>query len=75
MSYLSNELDTITENEVLLTSNRINLYSLDLFTDEMDGRQGIIDLSIALYPKQSEDDSDHVYICHFLHISDHAVVT
>ncbi|EFX77264.1 hypothetical protein DAPPUDRAFT_213473 [Daphnia pulex] len=28
----------------------------------MDGRQGIIDLSIALYPKLSEDDSDQVYI-------------
>ncbi|XP_046657711.1 multiple C2 and transmembrane domain-containing protein-like [Daphnia pulicaria] len=41
-----------------LELNKINLYSLDLFTDEMDGRQGIIDLSIALYPKLSEDDSD-----------------
>nr|CAH0111794.1 unnamed protein product [Daphnia galeata] len=42
-----------------LELNKINLYSLDLFTDEMDGRQGIIDLSIALYPKLSEDDCDH----------------
>lgn len=41
--------------------NRVNLYSLDLFADDMDGRQGIIDLSIGLYPKMTEDDGDQVF--------------
>uniref|UniRef100_A0A0P5T207 Multiple C2 and transmembrane domain-containing protein n=1 Tax=Daphnia magna TaxID=35525 RepID=A0A0P5T207_9CRUS len=41
-----------------LELNKVNLYSLDLFADDMDGRQGIIDLSIGLYPKITEDDGD-----------------
>ncbi|XP_057381263.1 multiple C2 and transmembrane domain-containing protein-like [Daphnia carinata] len=41
-----------------LELNKVNLYSLDLFADDTDGRQGIIDLSIGLYPKISEDDGD-----------------
>ncbi|KAK4014704.1 multiple C2 and transmembrane domain-containing protein isoform X2 [Daphnia magna] len=41
-----------------LELNKVNLYSLDLFADDMDGRQGIIDLSIGLYPKMTEDDGD-----------------
>lgn len=40
--------------------NRTNGYSLDLFSDEVDGRQGIIDLSISLHPKPIDDDQDHV---------------
>lgn len=39
---------------------RMNCYSLDLFSDDSTGRQGIIDLSIILYPKLPEDDNDHV---------------
>ncbi len=40
--------------------NRVSFYSLDLFSDEADGRQGTIDLTAGLYPKLPEDDSDHV---------------
>ena len=43
-----------------LRTQRVNFYSLDLFSDEADGRQGIIDLSVGLYPKLPEDDSEHV---------------